>query len=251
MFKLLFPILILSFLSLPFTPRANSAEIENISLPELVVYIREGVTLKDKNGNLTNDGKVLEKIKVFLEQVDLKYRIKALPWNRILRDLPNEENSIITAMAQSKKRLDNFHWILPLKLLDSSLAIFARQDIHPKEPVLKNLIKGGFKPICMTAAIQCDYFEDLGFPPENIVRVDNIKTGTIQSLILRKRADLMIGYENVVKTELKLVGFSEESLVSILKLQSLGNYVVAAKTIDPRILEKIVKGQSKYWDPKL
>lgn len=193
----------------------------------------------------------MNKAKEYLTKLDIPFQIQVAPWNRIIRESQKRDNGLILKLIRNKNREDDFHWILPLIPAGNKMSIFAKKGSPQTNKSLVDLVSGQSKIICQTGSAQCLIFGTLGFQGEHLIKVDNAGAGTIETMVLRGRADLMIDYEATVLNNLKLLNEPSDALLPIVEIETQKVYIAVRKNFNPVLLDKLRKGIDQFWDANL
>ena len=108
---------------------------EEISAPKLQVVTEEGYPINYLD---TNTGEVVgfatEFLKLLLQEADLEYELKLIPWSRAYRKAISEPNVIIYSMGRLPERESQFEWIGPVMDITYNLYGLTRKaDQYPRD----------------------------------------------------------------------------------------------------------------------
>ncbi|PCJ46208.1 MAG: hypothetical protein COA74_14245 [Gammaproteobacteria bacterium] len=135
-------------------------------------------------------GDSLVKVKAFLEQSSLKFKISIVPWARAYRNTLTHNDTIIFNIARTPKREKLFHWLLPLSVFTNSLV--SKNSSKYRNLTQQQIITGGYTAACIRESIHCQQLLDYGFKSELIKKTSNASVDDFTELLDRRRIDFVI-----------------------------------------------------------
>ena len=190
----------------------------------LVVYTENYPPFSFAGADGAVDGIATAKVRQLLDEADVDYSFRLLPWARTMHFAQTQDNALIFSLTWTPKREPQFDWLAPLA--ESNFYLHARaDDMRLFSP--QTIKSGVYTGTCVANDLGCEFFLWAGMPPANIIPINKSITGDFQ-MVIAGRADLYIS-DVTVNTRLRLSHGHDPTLTKpVMKLEGKTGFYLAA-----------------------
>ncbi len=181
-------------------------------------------------------GLATEKVRQVMEETDLEYDIRLVPWTRAEHYVTTQNNALIYSMTRTPKREDRFEWLVPLAR--SNFYLFVRTG-ETRSVNAASLKSGMFTGTCVSNDLGCELFRWTDMPAGNIIPVSSTETADFR-MVIAERADIYISDLMVNDRLRKSEGFDPALTKPVMRLSGkAGFYLAGNKAVSDTISEPI------------
>lgn len=191
----------------------------------------ENFSYYNKSGDV--EGTFVKTVQRYMEQTDLTYEIRLLPWTRALRFSEQRDNVLIYSIIRNEKCEDQYHWLY--KLGNVTDILITRNQEPWNKMSMRDFIDQEAVAICELNSAQCDMLHQLGFSRDNIIQLSTSNEKTLINMISRERADIVFS----TKTDLEILNQQSDRFHMVDKLSTSEFYLAASKNLRADLLDKI------------
>jgi polar amino acid transport system substrate-binding protein len=236
--KIIFMTLLLCLGLMYFFQPSPSYSGEDNFLPVLQVFgaPEPGIVFTDEENNLA--GIVGGKVQSFLDQTGVAHEIRLVPFVLGYRETLARDDAIIFNITRTPPREDLFEWIFPMGgFVDYLIALNTSEFNNiTKEQILS----GQYRVLCERGAVECRTLREFGFAAENIITLAEVPFDELARMLLRGRADFIVGDLDRLNLSYSTNQLSRSSFVNVMEIDQGRAWIAAGKSIDPRILELLL-----------
>lgn len=179
---------------------------------------------------------MMARTEAFLARSGLSSEKIVAPLGRTLQRAAADPRSLVFGVRRRPRLEDQYHWVLqltkPLKL-----ALYARMG--DPEAVKEGMPTKGMIA-CYLRSYECEYLLELGVPASQLMAVPQGAQGQIERLLLSGRVRYLVQSPGFAKTNLKRLGYGLEVFREIWLKDSSAIYLVADKTADAAMIDRLV-----------
>ena len=192
-------------------------------------------------------GHNIELTKLILSEARFDYQISEMNWARAYKMAKEEPNIILVTLLRTPDREDHFYWIARIAPDEDWIWSHAQHG-----PVIKELAT---LPHFTVASVRDDHHyhflvNDLKFPLNNLIVTANKEQAI--NLLLKGRADFVLGGEFIIPWRLKEMGLSAGLLKKHIRSMrpQAGAYVAASKPTSNKIIAQLVRSYNTLKQQK-
>jgi len=223
------------FLSL-MAPAGVAEDAAPHELPRIDIFVDRTTAVMQNEERDPASIAAMEKLTRFMDRTGLNYRIQYVPWSRALRLVEHSDHALVFQILRTRDREKRFHWLLPIFKSDP-LYLIGLAGTPEASLSYAEILKGNTLIGCQKSTAHCTVTREAGFKNERIQEIPIAVPTALEQMLLRKRVDFIIAYENVARTNLRLLGDDPDRVVLIAPVDYSDDYLAAPVAIQPRLLQ--------------
>lgn len=215
-------------------PNAVLAGDDNV--PQIQIYTADypPYSYRDTNGDVI--GISTDKVRAFMAEAGLSYKIVIVPWSRALLLIEQDPYALIYSLDRTAEREDLYLWLFALNNVESHL--LGRRNLFNGDFSKTLAISGAYTAACSQASSSCELLKQYGFKSENIMSIAARSPNDLLNLLLRNRADFILEDPNAI--------FGNRSRLDAIRTldvveHGVTDYLAAGKNLSPLIVSAIQK----------
>lgn len=234
---------IIFFIYAPFNFGSVYSQDGRISLsPVLNIYLSTSFLSQQENESISS--KSNKRFNDFLENLEaakIKYKTTTLPWVRLIREVKLKDNAIIYGITRLEERENDFHWLLSLTPEeDTWVQLYGVNDPKNINLTKEDILDKKHTALCEIGTAECTILKQFGFGDDQIIsNPSSTNQAQLELMVLRGRADYVLGFESDVKDNLKALGLEEDAVIPVQKVMELEIYLAAPNSLQPELLAQV------------
>jgi hypothetical protein len=217
----------------------SSAAFAQAARPQFTLYADWYPTITLVPGKLEHSEKYMKVAKRFLDMNGISYTNRYLPWTRIMKIASEGQNILVNEVIRTRDREDRFIWLK--KLHDTNYFVIGAATISVEDFSRKSILENNLITMCEYYTAQCDLLNDIGFPYDQIIRIDNAVFQKQLELFNRGRIDVFVVLPEDYRNALGSSDWLDGPEKQVLKEDNfIEVYLTAAKkSLDPEALKAL------------
>ncbi|GHF13733.1 hypothetical protein GCM10017044_04770 [Kordiimonas sediminis] len=196
--------------------------------PVFDLYVDHSVIVTPDSKNIQQVARFLKFSQEYLDRVGLRYRVRYLPWTRIMREAGDGRNTLVNALIRTKERETEYIWLKKIESMDYYLIGDAALSVEDLKPI--NILKGNIVASCEFNTAQCGMLQTMGFPVNRVIQISNLILEKDIHLFNRLRTQVFILHQDDLQAAQRLPVWREGPEKAILmRFPDLDIYLAASR----------------------